>query len=66
MCADLVKFYAIISGVQSTVISAEHGKYDGLSSLALADMIDQEVVVWESALTLGSSVIPRLKKIARL
>jgi hypothetical protein len=66
VCFELVKFYALISGVQTTVISAEHGKYDKLSSAALADMIDQEVAVWESALALGSSVIPRLKKIARL
>jgi hypothetical protein len=66
VCFELVKFYAVLSGVQSTVISAEHGKYDGLSAAALADMIDQEAGVWESALALGASVVPRLKQIANL
>jgi hypothetical protein len=66
VCFDLVKFYSLLSGVQSTVITAEYGKYDGLSPSALADMIDSETTVWESALSFGSEVLPRLKKIADL
>lgn len=63
VCFDLAKFYALLAGVQTTVISAERGKYDSMSASDLADMIERETVLWEQSLALATSVLPRVKAI---
>jgi hypothetical protein len=66
VCFDLLKFYTLLAGVQTTVISGENGKYDGLGEASLANMIETEIAVWESALAMAPSIVSRLKKIAGL
>jgi hypothetical protein len=66
VCSELAKFYTLIAGVRTTCIAAERGQYDNWSSTAQANLIEAEVDVWESALTLGKELVPRLRSVAQM
>ena len=66
VCFNLARYYTLLAGVLTTVIDAEAGKYDQLSPAQKADLVDEEVRVWQEALNLGASLVIRLKHIARL
>jgi len=64
ICADVAKFHTLIAGVRTTTIAAERGQFDNLDPPAKANLIESEVAVWETALSIGEALIPRLRKIA--
>lgn len=61
-CFDTGKFLALIAGVRTTLIEAERGKYDQLSPQAKASFVRQELAIWDEALELARSLVPRLKQ----
>jgi hypothetical protein len=65
ICSDLAKYYTLIAGVRVTEISLERGQYDKLPPATKAQLIEDELKVWESALALGTQLVPRLKQLAK-
>lgn len=64
LCLEVAKYYALLAGVQTTVISAEKGKYDGLDHATMASIVDHEVALWQEALEIGKGLVPKLMKLS--
>ena len=57
----MARFYGLAEAVRATAIRAEQGYYDDDPPAAVADLIDQEIAVWEEVEQLGAEIVATLR-----
>jgi hypothetical protein len=62
LAGDVTRFYALVTGVRSTVIANIEGRHDHLTADQMANLIEGELRIWNEALALGRTLARQLKR----